>query len=304
MKKILTHAGTRHADETAAIALLLEIFPGTSVEYTFDQESIKASQSDTEILVLDIGREYDPAALNFDHHQDEGLPASNMLVLDWLTKNGALQPREAELLEKYLFGYISKVDVGEVVEDHKTIPTISGLIRSCNNLPDPTASSLAIMQVAVSSALATARKRIQSELIWAAAQRGQDKRIVIHDSPDHIVGWHELAEEEGVAFLVTPNSRGGYQITSRASELFPIPVQATQTFRHNSGFLAAYKDRHDAIVGAYRALGLKEFKGVGFSAGPVTGWFENSEIAKGTFLDWDYRMSSGNIPDVVDVEEV
>lgn len=307
MKKILTHAGTFHADEISAIALLLKFFPGTPVERTHDIAAIKAAQADPEILVLDIGREYDPAQLNFDHHQDEALPASNMLVLNYFIKNGAIQPRQAELLEKYFFGYISQVDCGVVVEKAGAIPSISGTIRACNNLPEITAAfetALSIMRAALDAQMATVNRRIQSEPIWAAAQRAQDKRIVIHDSPEHIVGWHELAEEEGVVFLVTPNARGGYQVTSRDSALFPIPPHHSQTFRHNSGFLAAYPDRETAITGAYRALGLREYETHGFSAGKMSGWFESPEAAKEKFLDWDYQYAAGNVPDVGEIIDI
>lgn len=247
--KILTHAGTFHADEISAVALLLLVYPDAEVTRTYDAETVKAAQADPDTFVVDIGREYNPGMLNFDHHQDESLPASNMLVLDYLTKTGAIQPRHAELLEKYLFGYISRVDCGQVVEKPGSIPSISGIIRACNNLPEEDANRIAfaIMRAALNAQLATIDRRIESEMIWAAAQRGQDKRVVIHDNPEYIVGWHELAEEEGVVYLVTPNARGGYQVTSRDSALWPIPPHPSQTFRHNSGFLAAYPTIQDCI---------------------------------------------------------
>lgn len=306
MKKILTHAGTFHADEISAIALLLLVYPGAEVTRTYDADTVKAAQADPNTFVVDIGREYKPGMLNFDHHQDDQLPASNMLVLDYLVKNGVIQPRQGELLEKYFFDYISQVDCGQVVEKVGAIPTISGIIRACNNLPEDVAfpTALSIVRAALDAQMATVDRRIKSEPIWAAAQRAQDKRIVIHDSPEHIVGWHELAEEEGVVFLVTPNARGGYQVTSRESELFPIPVQAAQAFRHNSGFLAAYPDRETAIIGAYRALGLREYETCGFSAGKMSGWFESPEAAKEKFLDWDYQYAAGNIPDTGEIVDI
>lgn len=252
MKKILTHAGTFHADEISAIALLLKFFPGTPVERTHDIAAIKAAQADPEILVLDIGREYDPAQLNFDHHQDEALPASNMLVLNYFIKNGAIQPRQAELLEKYFFGYISQVDCGVVVEKAGAIPSISGTIRACNNLPEITAAfetALSIMRAALNAQMATVNRRIESENIWYSLEiSGKPGAFyVIHDNARHIVGWHELAEESNVQYLITPNARGGYQITSRNSALFPIPPHHSQTFRHNSGFLAAYPTIQDCV---------------------------------------------------------
>lgn len=251
MKKILTHAGTFHADEISAVALLLSVYPGAQVTRTYDAETVKAAQADQNTFVVDIGRQYQPGMLNFDHHQDANLPASNTLVLDHLVKNQIIQERQAELLEKYFFYYISQVDCGQVVEKAGATPTISGIIRACNNLPEDTAfdAALGIMRSALDAQLATIDRRIESEPIWHGLEiSGKHGAFyVIHDNAKHIVGWHELAEESNVQYLVTPNARGGYQITSRDSELWPIPPHPSQTFRHNSGFLAAYPTIQDCV---------------------------------------------------------
>ena len=250
--KILTHAGTFHADEISAIALLLSVYPGSEITRTYDGETVKAAQADyVTTFVVDIGRQYQPGMLNFDHHQDANLPAANILVLDYLTKNGAIQPRQSELLEKYFFGYISQVDCGQVVEKSGSTPSISGVIRACNNLPEETAfdTALGIMRAALDAQMATISRRIESEAIWNGLEiSGKHGAFyAIHDNAQHIVGWHELAEESNVQYLITPNARGGYQITSRDSELWPIPPHPSQTFRHNSGFLAAYPTVQDCV---------------------------------------------------------
>lgn len=240
--KIVTHEGTFHADEISGVALLLRLFPGTPVERTYTPS--EADFADPSVVVLDIGRHYEPELSNFDHHQDAELPAANMLIL----RNffAPQMPRVAELLEKYFFGYISDVDTGKVVENDTTPPTINSIIRCCNNLPKDTAfqTALGIMSTALDAQLATIYNRIDSERIWQTVSiTGQ---VAIYDSTQFIVGWHELAEESGVNYLVSPNLRGGYQITSRDSKAFPIPPDPRQTFRHNSGFLAAYKTLEEA----------------------------------------------------------
>lgn len=240
--KIVTHSGTFHADEISAIALLLHLFPGTPVERTYTPT--EQDFGDPSVFVLDIGRRYQPELNNYDHHQDASLPAANMLVLrNFLAPQ---KPRLAELLEKHFFSYISRVDVGEIVENPNTPPTISGIIRACNNLPEDIAfdTALSIVSQALHAQMATALRRIESETLWLSVK--QFGTVAVWDDPRHIAGWHELAEESGVNFLVTPNARGGYQITSRDSKQFPIPADPRQTFRHNSGFLAAYATLQDA----------------------------------------------------------
>lgn len=247
VSKIVTHEGTFHADEISGVALLLRLFPGVPVERTYTPS--EADFSDPSVIVLDIGRRYEPLQSNFDHHQSPELPAANMLILRHFFS--LENPRMAELLEKHFFGYISDVDTGKVVEGEATAPTINGIIRCCNNLPKETAFStaLGIMSAALEAQIETAKRRIAAEEIWKTVSiTGQ---VAVHDSPDFIVGWHELAEEIGVNFLVTPNLRGGYQITSRDSKAYPIPADSRQTFLHNSQFIAAYPTLQDATDHAF-----------------------------------------------------
>ena len=243
IKKIVTHAGTFHADECVGVALLLHLFPGTPVERTYTPS--EADFSDPLVVVLDIGRRYEPLQSNFDHHQDGALPAANMLILRHFYSLD--NPRLAELLENHFFGYISDVDTGKIVEGADTAPTINGIIRACNNLHPEIGfqTAIEIMSMALKAQIATALRRIDSESIWRQVEiNGQ---VAIHDSTEFIVGWHELAVESNVNFLVTPNLRGGYQITSRESSLFPIPPDIRQTFLHNSRFIAAYPSKEDAV---------------------------------------------------------
>ena len=65
---ILTHSGVFHADEVFACALARLFWGPIRVLRTRDRHKIKAALSDPTILVLDIGEQYDPALLNFDHH--------------------------------------------------------------------------------------------------------------------------------------------------------------------------------------------------------------------------------------------
>lgn len=244
MEKIVTHAGTFHADEICAIATIRRIYPEIPVERTFTPA--ESDFSDPAIFVLDIGRQYDPARHNFDHHHDPSLPATNVLILEALFPLGeGNNARLRELLMRHFYAYIDRVDRGEVVENADTPPTINSIVRACNNLENGFDVALSIMQAAVDAQFATAFRRIESEEIWAGVERRG--HMAINDSERHIVGWHELAEADGITHLVSPNPRGGYQITSRDSARWPIPPHPAQTFRHNSGFIAAYPDLETAI---------------------------------------------------------
>ncbi len=247
ISKIVTHSGTFHADELSAIALLRILYgPKIPVERTFTPS--EADFNDPTVFVLDIGRRYEPELNNFDHHQDASLPASNMLILGhFLAPNS---PSLAKLLTNHFFQYISDVDTGKVVENADSIPTISGIIRACNNLPiGPELqfrSALEMMTNIVSAQLETAQRQLDSELIWETKVQKEGK-VAIYDFTEFLVGWRELAEPTQIRYFVTPNLRGGWQITSWDSKLFPIPADSRQTFLHNSGFLAAYSTKEDAV---------------------------------------------------------
>jgi hypothetical protein len=110
-------------------------------------------------------------------------------------------------------------------------------------------AALDIMTTVVSAQMETANKQILSEQIWAT-QVEKVGKVAIHNSTEFLVGWRELAEPTEIRYLVTPNLRAGFQITSWDSNQFPIPVDPRQTFRHNSGFLAAYATLEDAVAHA------------------------------------------------------
>lgn len=240
INKIVTHAGTFHADEVLATAFLKSLYPGATVERTFTPTEEDFNNPET--AVLDIGRQYNPRLNNFDHHQDANLPATNMLVLQkWE------HPQPGEWMAKLLFQYVSDVDTGKIVEPStQPVPTFSSIIRMLNNVDGGFEIALQIADAAIKAARQTAIQRIAAENTW----RTLEKRncYAVHDSLEFVVGWQELAEKEGVNFLLMQNPRGGYQIYSRDSSKFPIPPHESQTFLHNSKFTATYPTKELAIT--------------------------------------------------------
>lgn len=81
MKKIVTHKLPHHFDDWAAVALLLSLYPSAEIEYVASQSVPEEYLNDTEVILVDVGMDYNPALNNFDHHQDLNLPCSLTLVL-------------------------------------------------------------------------------------------------------------------------------------------------------------------------------------------------------------------------------
>lgn len=235
--KIVTHSGTHHADEVLAIAAIFEFIGELPVE-----RKNKAEMEDLEnpdVLVLDIGSRLEPEKGNFDHHQNSDIPATNILIINYLCDDEKLKA----ILHKQLFSSVDAVDRGifrERGECEYLTPDFNSLIRSLNNIDDGFNKALIISRLILSGAIATAKKNIESEAIWNSLEKRGE--IAIHHTFDPIIGWHELAERDGILLLITPNNRipGSYQVMSRDTNLFIIPSTDEQLFKHVSGFLAVY----------------------------------------------------------------
>ncbi len=67
-KRIVVHGGTFHPDDVLCVAYAKALFPDIEVIRT--NNVTQDMLDDTETLVCDIGKEYNPDKFNFDHHND------------------------------------------------------------------------------------------------------------------------------------------------------------------------------------------------------------------------------------------
>jgi uncharacterized UPF0160 family protein len=81
VKKIVSHKPPRHLDDWLAIALLKAKFPSAEVEYVHPQRVPEEYKENPEVLLVDVGGDYNPDKGNFDHHQDSDISSSIILVL-------------------------------------------------------------------------------------------------------------------------------------------------------------------------------------------------------------------------------
>lgn len=138
---LVTHSGRFHADEVFAIAMLQNI-RDYEITRTRDEEIIAQAE-----IVLDVGAEYDPATLRFDHHQNsftkarpDGTPyATAGLVWDHfgaeiLAKKGMTDDYEIQFAKQWvdnkIISDIDAVDNGMFTEDPR--PSVSMLVGMMN----------------------------------------------------------------------------------------------------------------------------------------------------------------------------
>ncbi len=258
IKKIITHSGMFHADEVSAVALL-RLFSVTNGFLTIHVE--RKSQvtpeelADPSILVLDIGKVIDYDLNNFDHHQDASIPATNVLISYWLGKKGLMPDEIYDEISEFL-KYVSDVDRG-IIPDGGPAASFNGIIRSMNpaNINDPVESNSAfelaveMAKQIISYQIKNAYRAVEDKKVWDLLEIDFDGRVVIQENYYQLVNWTKWAERDDVIFMVTPNLRepGAWQILSRDSKKFEIPVSLLQTFRHPSGFMAVYASKEHVM---------------------------------------------------------
>jgi len=158
--KIITHAGTHHADEILAIATIFHFVGELPIERKYT--ATDKEMTDPSIFVLDIMKKLQPELSNFDHHQDGNIQSTNILILDHLCKDEKLKGS----LKKYLFDYVDSVDRGHVVEDRGEgikVPTFNSIVRNLNNVDGGFDIALQIARSTLTGFVATALSRIDSE---------------------------------------------------------------------------------------------------------------------------------------------
>ena len=71
--QVVTHSGIFHADEVFAFALLCIAYgqENFSVIRTRDAEVLAKATQDKDVWVIDVGNDFNPSMLNFDHHMRE-----------------------------------------------------------------------------------------------------------------------------------------------------------------------------------------------------------------------------------------
>jgi uncharacterized UPF0160 family protein len=242
--KIVTHAGTHHADEVLAIATVFEFVGKLPIERK--NEVTVEELENKEVLVFDIGGRYEPENGNFDHHQSTDIPATNVLVLNHFCDDEKLKAN----LRMQLFSSVDVIDRGIFPErpDYDfLIPDFNSLIRSMNNSDDGFKKALLVARMVLSAEISKAKKSIRREEIWNSLEKHDG--IAIQHTNEPIMDWRELAERDGILLLVSPSNRqsGAYQVVSRDTKTLLIPKTDEQQFRHPSGFMAVYFNYNQAI---------------------------------------------------------
>jgi uncharacterized UPF0160 family protein len=236
MMRIITHNGQFHADEVFACALILEHVRELKIERTRVINDVEYSNKET--FIVDVGGIYDPEMRNFDHHQDETLEASNMLVLFYLRDNGIISEK---LLLRYLdmFREISMIDRNGY--DGYNGFQVNSLIKSFNSLEN-----------GFELAIQTARGYVKAQAI--NEQLETESREVFDNSEAVAFGaricdkfplfWKSYDE---CLFLAAPTQDGNWAVHTVNAKELPLTPVGNELFFHAGKFIAVYATKEQAV---------------------------------------------------------
>jgi len=228
---VITHAGMWHADEVLACAML-QIFHGDIQIMRVNEVPVNLPLNEIPDYVIDIGGVYD-GKINFDHHQDDSMPASCELIrayLAWQEPNNIFW--NSETLARFS-KRVSDIDCNGP-EKMKEQPTeFNGMIRRAFNFEEALDLAYTVIQQIQDSV-----HRIEDSFNKIMLTAKLEDTVLI--ALDFVPEWRERLPQ--IMFLITPNERGeGYMVVSRDPEKYPLPKSGS-TFIHANRFCAVYPD--------------------------------------------------------------
>ena len=259
IKKIYTHGGIFHADETFATALIRAINPNIEIERVF-----KAPETvENHEIVVDIGYG------RYDHHQPEGVPtrpdggkrATVGLVWDEV-KDLLFKTEEGR--DRFERSYIIPV---EIQDNGGEVNPLSLMIGAMNPTWDETPSKggeYFEKAVEVFSALIKReQEREEAELKGKsiiedalAEMRKEGRKYAVLEQ---FAPWQSILPQTAALFVIFPSNRGGWNLqcvptapNGRESKQILPPIEELNgcKFRHPAGFLASFSTREEALSAA------------------------------------------------------
>jgi len=237
MMRIITHNGQFHADEIFACALLLEhISDEMPIERTRVIDAVE--YTNTETFIVDVGQVYDTYMINFDHHQDETLEASNMLVLFYLRDAGYISDR---LCEMYLdkMREISMIDRNGY--EDMTGFQVNSLIKSFNSLPNG-------FDLAIQTARGYVRAQAINELLEEESREAFDNSEAVafgaRICDKFPLFWKSYDE---CLFLAAPTQDGNWAVHTINAKELPLTPVGNELFFHAGKFIAVYATKEQAV---------------------------------------------------------
>lgn len=269
----VTHSGSFHPDEVVGGAIVKRRYPNIRFVRTRDKTALERFKRDRNVIVSDVGGEYNPYMNNYDHHQDvENLPSSAGMIFDNffdLTLSdkelrGVNRDRFKSLMYRNLIKYFDNVDRHDsklfsklknfTSQFEYTIPLLHAQIKKFNRNPANPKEQMRQFVKAVNFASDVIENEIndtvnilKSEESWDARKVLSDEVIII-ENPCKI--WrHKIRKQKlSYKYVVQPNMQG-WSVNTVNSDTHPIPKldNPDLVYYHENRFLAVLRTKKAAI---------------------------------------------------------
>ncbi len=246
---IITHPGSAHFDEVAAVSLILAVHTDTVFRIE-RREPAQAELDNPDVLVVDIGDRHEPEKRNFDHHQDTACPAAFVLVAEYL---GLLETMSVmpwwyfkDEVDRFGPGYSSiKYQAGDALVNRS--PVESWLMASFASAPEASLPLLKAFGAHIIDDAHTLKRQID---FWKTSSR-----LVIAGVPAIIGETRESAgleefrrlDENPPDIVISLDRRDKgwrlYRYDGTPVDFSLISDRPEIAFAHKSGFIAKTKER-------------------------------------------------------------
>lgn len=259
----LTHDTVFHADEITAVYLVKRAGFSGEVVRSRKATIVETSVNDPYTLVLDCGMKLEPAMGNFDHHQDRN--ANHVTAgLIWSEVKDQLYPNDP-ITQQFVGEVIAAIDAVDLGKENAHTALGSELIargyRSISatvsgfNRPEWGAEG---QNVQFQMAMQVIENEIYAAEQRAKAEKEYGNREIFNNNVAVFETFSPIWKEKGDhTFAVLPyTTPSQWQIVSANSVSWPLPEESVLKtlvgddliFRHQSGFMATFKNKDAAIV--------------------------------------------------------
>lgn len=248
--KIITHDGNAHFDEFLALALIIAHYDDKVFEIE-RRDPTEKELKNPDVWVVDIGHRYEPDLRNFDHHQDQSLGASFVLIAAYLKLEDAFKnapwwyfkdqiDRHGDYKVAEELGIDSLVPLNSPLENY--------IIKKFSEDPNEVKH---IMKDFGKALINNALQLKEQIAFWAKCKQKTIKgKIVIIGETDDPGGSVQFSEKQKLApaIRVCYDSRGeGWSISTIKDapgiDFYLIESSEKVKFAHKNGFIAKTKER-------------------------------------------------------------
>jgi uncharacterized UPF0160 family protein len=237
---IYTHSGIFHADDVFCVAAIRIGGFGTEVKRV--RELPKKFSPETDIAI-DVGGEFDPTKMIFDHHQKNGNNDEMAAIGKFWSVYGSHICSSQEVADRVyltLIGSIDRADIGVAdwapIKEEWRHCSASNMISMMN--PADFSKSDSYFEAATQAAdlilrgaIENAEKFVGMEKILDEAQRPFSEVLIL----DQAGPWQENvlsnSEYDKVLYVIFPSDRGGFQIQCVPDELGSFSTRKSIPYR-------------------------------------------------------------------------